>query len=338
MASSDNRPVIRSEIIRSPALFLKEIEVVEDTGSRGRRFSGTHVKALVMPLLSWLARHAPIPFTLAPLRLAAGVMRLLYRWRNNPLRLSCEAVCRVAERAGRRHLPEQIYRQFLANILAMAGNYCRLYRHGIDSVLDDVILTPQATEMMLNLIRDHGGAVLAVPHNLGSAFSSLKLNRAFPLLLVAKNSPTIARTRAALDFFERMEVSILMVRGGSPFELSRALFAALKSGKVVAATLDNLDLAENRVVVSMFGQPVGLAPWAAKIAARHQIPIVPSYFQCHGRQLRVVFGEPIVTDDVQTAVQHYAEFFARSILEDPASWAYLADRKWHRLLRQAAAG
>lgn len=338
MASSNNRSIIRSEIIRSPALFLKEIEVVEDTGSRGRRFSGTHVKALVMPALYWLVRHVPIPVTLAPLRLAAGVMRLLYRRRNNPLRLSCEAVCRVAERAGHHHQPEQVYRQFLANILAMAENYCRLYRYGIDSVLDNVILTPQDTEMMRNLIRDHGGAVLAVPHNLGSAFSSLKLNRAFPLLLVAKNSPTIARTRAALDFFERMEVSILMVRGGSPFELSRALFAALKAGKVVAATLDNLDLAENRVVVSLFGQTVGLAPWAAKIAARLQVPVVPSYFQCRGKQIRAVFGEPLVTDDLHTAVEHYAEFFARSILEDPASWAYLADRKWYRLLRQAAAG
>jgi hypothetical protein len=35
-------------------------------------------------------------------------------------------------------------------------------------------------------------------------------------------------------------------------------------------------------------------------------------------------------------VQHYVRFFEKNILEDPASWAYLCDKRWGRVLKQAA--
>jgi lauroyl/myristoyl acyltransferase len=139
----------------------------------------------------------------------------------------------------------------------------------------------------------------------------------------------------ALDFFERMDVQVLMVRGGRPLQLSRTLFRALTSGTLVAALVDNVRPPERAVAVNMFGQPVGLAPWAAKIATHLKVPVVPGYARSRGSGVAMTFGEPIVTDDVQAAVEHYAGFFARSILEDPASWAYLADRKWNRVLRSA---
>jgi lauroyl/myristoyl acyltransferase len=48
-------------------------------------------------------------------------------------------------------------------------------------------------------------------------------------------------------------------------------------------------------------------------------------------------GEPILSGDIQAAVQHYATFFEKQILEDPASWAYLADKHWQDVLGAAAA-
>ena len=109
-------------------------------------------------------------------------------------------------------------------------NYFHLYRHGIDRVAEHIALAPHDSALLRELAQAHGGVILAVPHNIASAFSSLKLNQALPLLVVAKNSPTIARTRIMLEFFERMQVPILMVRGGNPFELSRSLFTLLRSG------------------------------------------------------------------------------------------------------------
>jgi lauroyl/myristoyl acyltransferase len=161
------------------------------------------------------------------------------------------------------------------------------------------------------------------------------MNRAFPLLIVTHNSPTIDRTKAALDFFERMQVTVLMVRGGNPFELSRTLFAELKKGTVVAATVDSIDHS-SQTTVRMFGQEVGFASWAAKIAVKKQVPIIPAYFRSNGSQVNAIFGEEIVTGDIQTAMQHYAAFFENQILQDPTSWAYLGDKRWRKLLQQAA--
>ena len=181
----------------------------------------------------------------------------------------------------------------------------------------------------------HGGAVLAVPHNVGSALSALRIGYNFDMLLVAKNSPGVTRTRIALDFYERMKVSVLMVRGGNTHALSRALFAALKHKKLVAATLDNLDRSGRSIGVRIFGQEVGLSGWAASIAVRMQVPVIPAWFHTEGCKQHVTIGEAIVAQDTRAATQHYARFFEQQILRDPASWAYLADKHWQALLQRA---
>ncbi len=338
MAHQDAPLTTRPEIIRSPALYLGELEVVETTRSRGSGWlSGTRLKSLSIPMLHWTLTHAPVTVALTQVRLMVGVMQLLYRRRSNPLRLSCERLCRVAAAAGQPHDSRQVYRQYLANLTGIAENFFRLYREGIDAVLERVELPADDVQLMRGLLRRHGGVVLAVPHNIASAFSALVLNQAFPTLVVAKNSSTVARTRVALDMFERMRVQVLMVRGGNAFELSRALFAVLGSGTAAAATLDNLDSSGAASRVTLFGRPVGLAGWAAKIAVRRGIPVVPAYFRSRGARVSVEFGEPILDDDVDAVVQRYAAFFERHIIGDPASWAYLGDKRWQRVLREAGA-
>ena len=86
----------------------------------------------------------------------------------------------------------------------------------------------------------------------------------------------------------------------------------------------------------MFGQEVGFSSWASKIGVKKNVPIIPSYFRSIGRQVVPVFGEEIVTDDIESAMQHYAEFFERQILEDPASWAFLGDKRWRKVLHEAS--
>ena len=186
-----------------------------------------------------------------------------------------------------------------------------------------------------SLIDAHGGIVLAVPHNIASAFSALRIGDCFDMLLVAKNSPTIQRTRIAIDFYERMRLSLLLVREGHPVELSRAMFSCLRNGKLVAATLDNIDRTSSQVPVLLFGQTVGLSDWAARIAARMQVPVIPAYFRSRGKDIEVSVGDALVSQDISFAVQHYASFFEQEILENPASWAYLADKHWQKVLCKA---
>lgn len=337
MVSPTQPTRLRSEVIRSPALYLKELEVIEDVGSRGSHLlSGTRLKSIIIPFLFWLLRHMPLFVALLPVRLLIGMMRMLYGWRNNPLRQSCEYICVLAQRAGYEHQPRQVYQQYLSNARGVIENYFRLYRQGVEAVIDRVAFAPEQTEMLNQLLAEYGGVVVAVPHNFGSAFSALKMHREFPLILIARNPSTIARTKAALGMFERMQVSILMVRGGNPFELSRTLFSILKSGKVLAATLDNVDRSEQGVVAQFFGQQVGFPSWAAKMTARLGVPVVPSYFHSQGNQITGVLGEPLVSNELEMVAQHYVSFFEKKMLEDPASWAYLGDKRWRRVLREAS--
>ena len=329
MKSSQQAPPARTERIQSPALHLGSVAVRDQTVPHGTgRLSGTRLKAVVFPVLYWLIRHTPAFIALLPAHLLVAVFRRAYRWPGNRLRKACESIARLAPNTQ----PRQIYTRFLGNALGIIENFFALYRQGATAVLPRIRMQPADVETINALLTAHGGVVLAVPHNVGSAFSALRIGHVFDMLLVAKNPPTIERTRLALDFYERMRLSVLMIRGGNPFELSRVLFRVLRQGKLVAATLDNVDRSGREVRVQMFDQEVGLAGWAARIAAKLQVPIVPAWFHSSGRELQVTFGKPVLTANIQDAVQHYATFFEQRILEDPASWAYLADKRWQGVL------
>ncbi len=326
----------RSETLYSSALLLGKITVTEHERSRGRQlFSGTRLKLLLFPFLHWLLKHTSVAIALIPMRILVWIMRVLYFWPGNPLRVSCEAVCLIARREGHQHDPGKVYRQFLGNSFGVLENYFLLHRHGIGRISERILLQERDARMIRDLAEKHGGAMLAVPHNIASAISALQLNRSFPLLVVARNPPTISRTKVTLDFFEHMRVPVLMVRDGNPFELSRNLFTAFKTGMVIAATLDNTENSDTRVDATMFGQQVGMTRWAVKIATRKTLPVIPCYFSSKGNQHRIIVGEPIITDSIESAVQHYISFFEHNILADPASWAYLADKRWRRILSNA---
>ena len=218
----------------------------------------------------------------------------------------------------------------------MLDNYFRLYKFGVDSVVDRIHITREDAERLNRLVREHGGVVIAVPHNYASLFAALKMNREFPLICVTRNPSTIERTKIAVDIFERMDASILMVRGGNPIELSRALFSILKSGNTIAATVDSMDHSEAAAEAEIFGQRVGFPTWAAKIAAKKRIPVIPSYFRSDGKQITAIYGEELISDNTEEIVRHYVRFFEKNILADPASWAYLCDKRWGRVLKQAA--
>ena len=271
-----------------------------------------------------------------PFWLLVGLGRLLHYVPGNPLRQSCLDVCAIAARSGVEHDAGEIYRRYLANALAAGRSYRRLLREGAESAADFVDFAESHKNAALQQVAEHGGALVLCPHNFGAVFSAVKLRQEMPIVVVFRNSATIRRTKLALEVIERMKLRILMVRGGNPFELSRAMFAALKDHRVVAATVDNVHPGEGGVEVTIFGRQVGFANWAAKIASKKSVPVFPSYYHSNGERVRVEFGEPLITDDVSQAVQHYVRFFEKKILEDPASWAYLADRKWRRVLREAA--
>ncbi|MDH5370227.1 MAG: hypothetical protein OEW99_09390 [Gammaproteobacteria bacterium] len=327
---SDN--IIQSEVLYSSALYSGKIELEEKSTGHGKRFSGSWYKGLIVPLFYWTARHTPLLIAMLPVYFMIGLMRLLYIMPGNTLRDSIDAVCELAERQGYHYKPRHIYMLFLTNLRNVFKYYLLLYRGGIEDVQDLIEISPSDAQKIEKLRNEYGGVILNVPHNAGSAFAGLKINLTWPTLIISKNSSTIKRTKVQLAFFERMNVKVLLVRDGNPFELSRIMFSVLKKNKVVAATLDKMDNSENAIKADIFNRKVGFSPWAAKIAVKLQVPQVPVYFSSRGGIVKAIFGEPLVTDNLEKAVQHYVSFFEKCIYDDPASWSFLADKQWRRAL------
>jgi lauroyl/myristoyl acyltransferase len=330
----------RSDIIeatlQSPCLYRGEFRAIEDPSDRpARRFGGQRIKELLQPVLYGFLRNAPVAIALLPFRLIVGIARGFYWCRRNPLRRSCEDICKVARAAGYRHEPKEIYRRYLANVIATARAYHTLLRSESQVVLDLVDASDVQRAQGANPLNDGKAYILFCAHNLAAIYGSVALAASMPLLIIIRNSKTIRRTQLALDVLERLHARILMVRGGNPFEISRAMFSALDDNQVLAATVDNVDPGFG-AAVKIFGVEVEFAPWAARIAAKRRVPVVPVYFHSLREGARVAFGEPLVTGDPVAAIRHYVSFFEKCILQDPASWIYLVDRKWCRVLRQAA--
>ena len=327
----------RSLTIRSESLYSGEFTATEDASyCSGKRFSGTRLKALLVPVLYKLVQRVPIPVAALPMRSLLFLLRLFYALPNNSFRQACEYICKVAASRGYQHNPKQIYHQLIINANGTLDNYFQLYRHGVDTIIDRIEISAQDADRMNRLALEHGGVLIAVPHNFASLFSAVKMCREFPLVIVSRNPSTIERTQIAVDVYERMGVSILMVRGGNPFELSRTLFSILKSRKAVAVTVDSMDHSDGAAKATIFGQHIGFPTWAAKIAAKKRIPVVPSYFRSNGKQVTAIYGEELISDSTEEIVQHYVSFFEKNILEDPASWAYLGDKRWRRVLQEAS--
>ena len=101
MAARDHTPLTRSATLRSPALYLGELVVVEGERSHGRAWlSGTRLKSLAIPALHWSLRHLPVAVAMAQVQAIVALLRLMY-WRRWPLRLACERLCRLAAGEGK---------------------------------------------------------------------------------------------------------------------------------------------------------------------------------------------------------------------------------------------
>jgi lauroyl/myristoyl acyltransferase len=212
-----------------------------------------------------------------------------------------------------------------------------VYHDGPGTLAVQFDLGPEGQARLRDLLKTHGGAVIAVPHNVGAVLSAVGLSHSFPTLVLAKNPTSQARTAMAQDVFERMGVEALLVRGGNAMELSRTCLKALRGGKLLVATLDNRYEKKNAIRRTIFGVERGFAPWAVRFAARCRVPVIPAYLSIDRDCVVATLGEPLIDTDLEALTEHYVRFFERKILEDPGSWAFLGDRRWAKVLREACA-
>ena len=87
----------------------------------------------------------------------------------------------------------------------------------------------------------------------------------------------------------------------------------------------------NRVLVAQAA--AGFASYLREKAHGGTPTVVVGY---DGRRFVVELSGGHLTRDVDEAVRTYVRWFEARILEQPASWSFLADRRWRAVLRAAA--
>jgi len=323
-------------VLRSPALYGGEVRVVPKRSRSKKRFRGATVKPVVWGHARWVLETLPVWVPRTYLRAAIGVGQGAAPLPFNQLREACEYAAILSCHAGHDLKSRGIYRRFLDQVRVVLEMGLRIRREGLDPVLPMMRMGPGGEETLRAAAQQYGGVILAVPHNPGAIMSAPAVARAGRMLLISKNPASVERTRMALGAYEALRAQVLMVRSGSPTRLMRTCLRELKKGTTVVATLDRPDRSEGRVVLPMFGQPVGLAPWAARIAVRAKVPLVPGFIRTDRRGVTVETDEAQVHTDPIEAMRHYVGYFERSILADPGSWSFLADKRWRWILRDAS--
>lgn len=303
---------------------------------RRRFFRATWLKHTVVCSYYWSSRWLPSPLVKGGFRTLTRAAKGLRRLPFNPIRRSCDDLAVLARARGLDRDGATIYRQFIDQFEVIGPLFHEIYRHGPEPALAIADLAPDDRAMVDRLRREHGGVLIPIPHNVGAALSGVAFAHAFPSLLMGKNGDAEWRAAIALEVFDRMGIDPLLVRGKNPLTVSRRVFEALNSDQVVVATVDNLHRKQNRVDAQIFGGTVGFNPWAVRLAARAGVPVLPGYVRLVDGRLKFVFGKPILGCSVEETVQHFTAFLEEQILQDSASWAFMAHKRWRMVLSQAA--
>jgi lauroyl/myristoyl acyltransferase len=288
--------------------------------------------------LFWLFARAPESVSRLHIRGIALLLRLLYAAPRNPVRESCHQVSELAAELGVRHDARKVYRRFVTQIECAANGYLELMRRGPEAALGRVDLPEEATRTIRDLLDRHGGLLITVPHNVGGFLTSVRLAREIPTRVLARNSTSERRDRLMMEFFERLQIDVYLTRSTHVAGLFRACVSALRGGRVVVATLDNIDPGrKSRLLLPVFGLEIPLPTWGARMAVRAPAPVLPAWVTMIDGFFRLQLGEPIHDAPVDRIIRHYLAYFERRILEDPASWLFLGHKRWCRALREAVA-
>jgi lauroyl/myristoyl acyltransferase len=236
---------------------------------------------------------------------------------------------RAAE-AGYAHRPRAIHARLLGQASLVLRAFVRVFKRGREAALARIPVDPALGRRVEELLDQHGSLIVAVPHNVCSLFSSIGLP--IDRVVVVVRNREGRHNQVSKAVIEQMRIETLEVRHLSPVALARAMMKALAAGKLLVTTLDGNYRKPDAVAIDIFGHPKGFGPWAARIAARRGVPILPCYPRSEDGVVGAWFAEPLVSEDPQVLMEHYVRFFEACILRDPGSWAFLGDKRWRRHL------
>lgn len=298
------------------------------SSTRGMRFSRLKTPA------AWAAQAAirllPASWLRPVPKAAAVAMKILYWAPGNPLRRVCRDVSILCARAGHDWTPFRIYAGVIGQLEFAASGYLRLFSEGPDYVRELVDTPPEIRFEWTDLCRRHGGLVIAAPHNACSVLAAVWFSKELSALILSRRYRSGRRRSLYSAFFERIEAHPV-----HPVEDEELCLSSLRQGGIIVEALDKIHRGSDGVRVTMFGRPVRVPPWAPTWAAEGCVPMLPCYLTVVRGRIKPIVGRATVSGDPGALAQASMTFFEEQILSDPASWTFMLDKRWRRLIREA---
>jgi lauroyl/myristoyl acyltransferase len=267
------------------------------------------------------------------LTLMGILFKMAYFLPLNPLKRNCRYMSVLT---GGKKDPRRIYMRFIDNMVFVGKRYIRLHRLGPESLLEDIVYGDDTPERLNAVEREYGAAIIVVPHCMGAVLSSTTFARIFPTVLVVKESKSPTRRKLQKDFFDRMAVDMISIRDVTRTGVARDIVRLLRKGKFVVGTTDLAKVRSYKTVIPVFGEEVYLPSWPARFAIKKKVPIVPGYMPIMDDKIRILTGRAIVGTDIREVTAGWARYFESMFLEYPSDWAFLLDKRWTKILAQAA--
>jgi KDO2-lipid IV(A) lauroyltransferase len=304
------------------------------------RFSFTrfkdHTADKLYAFSNWLSRQ-PGPVQKIGLGTLKGAFWLLYYVPASHMRKTAVALQAVVGRES----PKTIYRDFVNGVLLFVQRI-EMLSNGQKQAIDDLLHIPDQ-ERLDAIIRQNGGALLALPHCHGALPMVRGLAARYDVLMLIREPKKEARAKAQRRYFANMGCEVLDVRRSNEAIVARTVLKALRSGKLVIGTVDRIRSAppegepiskeQDNVRATAFDAPVGVPGWPARFAAKCKVPILPVMVEQTGTSIILHLGQPIVATDVLETTQLWLSALEQFFKRFPGQWIFVYDKHWSRLLR-----
>jgi len=250
----------------------------------------------------------------------------------NPLRRRVEDLCTLAGRSD----AYRVFDEMMGNVALAVRLFGRLLHAGGEGVLDHVGFDSGVSEVVTRMRREHGGAIVVVPHCTGSVLSAALVGRLLPSVVMARGSKSETRYRIMQRYLERLGPDLIEVRRTPPATVARRILDSLRQGKVVIGTTDLIRRKPDTVEARVFGELAHFPDWPARFSIRRKVPIIPAYVFSRDGRFFLTCGEPYLEGDVVAATQRWVRYFEESIRHWPADWPFVFEKRWGRLVASAA--
>ena len=283
---------------------------------------------------------APGPVQSAGYGLIRGILALAYVLPGSPLGRTAGAFSETIGKSSGKHLYHGFADRF---ILALKG--MELLRLGQTDVIDDRLEIPY--QARLDAILDgQTGAIMVMPHCHASILTVRALAARYPVLMLIREPAKESRAITQRPYYTHIGCDLFEVRRNSDALVARAVFKALRQGKIVVGIVDRIREAppqddphrksDDTVRALAFGQPGGFVGWPARFANRCEAPILPAMVEQTPDQMVLHLGEPITEGDVLARTQSWATAVTRFCAAFPCDWGFVYDKHWSRLLVNSA--